>query len=107
MLDNSCYTWYNNGVASDKSCSEHRDVTQLGRVLALGARRRRFESCRLDHVAPDAVKSIRMQQKNVDFVQKMYTKSSYKKCLTNAAKHDIINIVVRRWCSSVGRAADL
>ena len=27
-----------------------RGVTQLGRVLALGARCRRFESCRLDHI---------------------------------------------------------
>lgn len=27
---------------------QKRDVTQFGRVLALGARCRRFESCRLD-----------------------------------------------------------
>ena len=32
-----------------KSDKEHfRDVTQFGRVLALGARCRRFESCHLD-----------------------------------------------------------
>ena len=30
-----------------------RGVTQLGRVLALGARCRRFESCRLDHIVPN------------------------------------------------------
>ena len=30
------------------SIAPYRDVTQFGRVLALGARCRRFESCRLD-----------------------------------------------------------
>ena len=31
-----------------------RGVAQFGRVLALGARCRRFESCRLNHVAADS-----------------------------------------------------
>ena len=30
-----------------------RGVAQFGRVLALGARCRRFESCRLDHIVPN------------------------------------------------------
>ena len=34
-----------------------RGVTQLGRVLALGARCRRFESCRLDHIIENILSS--------------------------------------------------
>ena len=49
-VDNFSYVCYNIRVAADKQqgLKEKRDVTQFGRVLALGARRRRFESCRLD-----------------------------------------------------------
>ena len=36
-----------------------RGVTQLGRVLALGARCRRFESCRLDHIVPNILSNHR------------------------------------------------
>ncbi len=36
-----------------------------------------------------------------------FIKNSFKKHLTNSWKYVIINNVVRRWCSSVGRAADL
>ena len=52
-LDKLNEMWYTDKVGSETPQNE-RDVTQLGRVLALGARRRRFESCRLDHVVSDA-----------------------------------------------------
>lgn len=53
-IDKRKITWYNI-KAVKKSCGavgNFRGVAQFGRVLALGARCRRFESCRLDQYDP-------------------------------------------------------
>ena len=52
VLDNHVMLWYNikavrQGLAEELNI---RGVTQFGRVLALGARCRRFKSCRLDQI---------------------------------------------------------
>ena len=68
---------YNNGRA-------RRGVAQFGRVLGLGPRCRRFKSCRLDH--KNVVKLL-TRDKMFDIIIKLFS--------------------TIRWCSSVGRAADL
>ncbi len=77
MLDIETYLCYNiKAVARDY----FRGVAQFGRVLGLGPRCRRFESCRLDHAEQMyiLVLSIGMIQNS----KKIFLKN-FKKGLTN------------------------
>ena len=83
VLDNHVMLWYNikavcQGLAEELNI---RGVTQFGRVLGLGPRCRRFESCRLDHI------SFKNLSKNFE--------KNFKKGLTNEKRCGIINKSVK------------
>ena len=56
-LDFSKNLWYNIKAVKDSS-KKVRGVAQFGRVLGLGPRCRRFESCRLDQLPQKSTEKI-------------------------------------------------
>ncbi len=80
-LDFSENLWYNIKAVKDSS-KKVRGVAQFGRVLGLGPRCRRFESCRLDQITTE------------NQPKKFFEKIS-KKGLTNQKRCGIINKSVK------------
>ena len=65
-LDKNDAFWYNIKAVRQGLAEELiRGVAQFGRVLALGARCRRFESCRLDQTFSKKLKKVLDKQKQM------------------------------------------